>query len=393
MIKLADKNVCTGCGACAFVCAKQCISMKEDETGCVYPVLDPSSCVECGRCQNTCPILHALDVHTPQVAYAAWSNDSSERETSASGGIAAEIYKYAVAHDYLIVGAVQQPDFHVEMEVSEDASAIRDFKNSKYVFSEAWHAYPKIKQFLQQKKPVVYIGLPCQVAALRKIFRENENLLLIEIVCHGTAPFSYLRQHIECIEKAKDDKAVRMSFRDPETHTYTYTFTLYNKSGGRFYAETPRKDDTYQYAFHSTISYRENCYQRHFARDKRIADMTLSDYKGLGRLAPCEYGETNVSSVLVNTEKGKAFFEKILEAKKIHADIRPTREPIEGDPQLRQPSMKCAARLDFERLIKNNDFETAMQIVMKRDKRRKAFRRVWHFPIDVLRSLKRSLIK
>ena len=82
-----------------------------------------------------------------------------------------------------------------------------------------------------------------------------------------------------------------------------------------------------------------------------------------------------------------------MEANKIHADIRPTREPIEGDPQLRQPSMKCAARLDFERLIKNNDFETAMQIVMKRDKRRKAFRRVWHFPIDVLRSLKRSLIK
>ena len=88
MIKLADKNACTGCGACAFVCAKQCISMKEDETGCAYPVLDHSSCVECGRCQNTCPILHALDVHTPQIAYAAWSNDSSERKTSASGGIA-----------------------------------------------------------------------------------------------------------------------------------------------------------------------------------------------------------------------------------------------------------------------------------------------------------------
>lgn len=391
MIKLADKKECTGCGACAFVCAKHSITMKEDEQGCFYPLLDSASCVECGRCQNTCPILKPLSTHAPQVAYAAWSNDDKERETSASGGIAAEIYKYALSNNSAIVGAIQKEDFHVEMKVSEDKNEIADFKNSKYVFSEAWHAYPKIKEFLKQKKQVVYIGLPCQVAALRKIFKENDNLLLVEIVCHGTAPFAYLKEHIQFIENAKGDKAVRMSFRDPNTYTYTFTFTLYNKDGVRFYAETPRKSDTYQYAYHSTISYRENCYHCHFARNKRIADITLSDYKGLGRLAPCSYGETNVSSVLVNTEKGKLFFESLLAEHKIHADVRPTNEPIEGDPQLRQPSMKGAARLDFEQLIKHCGFEQTMQIVMKKDKRRKKFRKIWHYPIDVLRMLKRHL--
>ena len=391
MIKLADKESCTACGACAFVCAKNCITMIEDEHGSVYPSLDSTNCVECGRCQKTCPILSPLDVNTPQIAYSAWSSDEKERETSASGGIAAEIYKKAVSEGCDIAGAVQQDDFRVVMQLSSDEKAIMKFKNSKYVFSEAWHVYQEIKQSLKADKNVVFIGLPCQVAALRKIFRENEKILFVEVVCHGTAPFSYLKQHIEHIEHTKNEKAIRMSFRDPDTYTYTYTFTLYNKDGKRFYAEVPRKTDTYQYAYHSTISYRENCYHCHFAREQRIADITLSDYKGLGRMAPCSYGETNVSCILVNTEKGKKFIKEMIQEKRIYADERPVREPIEGDPQLRQPSLKGAARMDFERLIKVNDFETTMQIVMKRDKRRKKIHKICHFPIDVLRNIKHSL--
>lgn len=391
MIKLADKESCTACGACAFVCAKNCITMIEDEHGSVYPSLDSTNCVECRRCQKTCPILSPLDVNTPQIAYSAWSSDEKERETSASGGIAAEIYKKAVSEGCDIAGAVQQDDFSVVMQLSSDEKAILKFKNSKYVFSEAWHVYQEIKQSLKADKNVVFIGLPCQVAALRKIFRENEKILFVEVVCHGTAPFSYLKQHIEHIEHTKNEKAIRMSFRDPDTYTYTYTFTLYNKDGKRFYAEVPRKTDTYQYAYHSTISYRENCYHCHFAREQRIADITLSDYKGLGRMAPCSYGETNVSCILVNTEKGKKFIKEMIQEKRIYADERPVREPIEGDPQLRQPSLKGAARMDFERLIKVNDFETTMQIVMKRDKRRKKIHKICHFPIDILRNIKHSL--
>ena len=389
MIKLADKESCTACGACAFVCAKNCITMIEDEHGSVYPSLDSTNCVECGRCQKTCPILSPLDVNTPQIAYSAWSSDEKERETSASGGIAAEIYKKAISEGCDIAGAVQQDDFRVVMQLSSDEKAILKFKNSKYVFSEAWHVYQEIKQSLKADKNVVFIGLPCQVAALRKIFRKNEKILFVEVVCHGTAPFSYLKQHIEHIEHTKNEKAIRMSFRDPDT--YTYTFTLYNKDGKRFYAEVPRKTDTYQYAYHSTISYRENCYHCHFAREQRIADITLSDYKGLGRMAPCSYGETNVSCILVNTEKGKKFIKEMIQEKRIYADERPVREPIEGDPQLRQPSLKGAARMDFERLIKVNDFETTMQIVMKRDKRRKKIHKICHFPIDILRNIKHSL--
>lgn len=52
MIQLAPKKLCTGCGACAFVCGKNCIVMKENEVGIVYPELEMSNCVQCERCQK-----------------------------------------------------------------------------------------------------------------------------------------------------------------------------------------------------------------------------------------------------------------------------------------------------------------------------------------------------
>lgn len=84
-------------------------------------------------------------------AYAAWSMNEKERETSASGGVAAEMYKWAIDKEYKIIGAVQQDDFCVCHEMSDSKETISLFKNSKYVFSSA---YPKrvIKKILKKNR-------------------------------------------------------------------------------------------------------------------------------------------------------------------------------------------------------------------------------------------------
>lgn len=395
MIQLASKENCTACGACAFVCPKQCISMREDDLGIMYPVMDDRDCISCKRCLKVCPILSPLDYHEPKKAYAAWSNDEEERRTSASGGIAAEVYKEALQDGYLIAGAKQNKDFTVTLDVADNADAIADFKNSKYVFSSAYTLFPKIKELLKKGEKVAVIGLPCQVAALRKIFRDHENLLLMEVVCHGTTPHDYLLQHIRTLEKNSGEKAVKMSFRDPETYTYTYTFTLYNSDNQRFYAQRTKDGDTYQFGYHRTVTYRENCYHCHFARDKRISDVTLSDYKGLGKKAPCSFNAIKVSSVLINTPKGETFIKKLIGGHHIFAEERPVREPIEGDLQLRQPSQKKSARFDFERLIVQNhgDFEKTMIEVIKLHERRETRMKILNFPRRVLSKIKRTLLR
>lgn len=48
------------------------------------------------------------------------------------------------------------------------------------------------------------IALPCQIAAIKKMFyRYLDNLLLVDLVCHGVTPADYLIQHIRSIEHKK----------------------------------------------------------------------------------------------------------------------------------------------------------------------------------------------
>ena len=40
MIHIIEKKNCCGCSACASICPKSCITMKEDEEGFLYPHVD-----------------------------------------------------------------------------------------------------------------------------------------------------------------------------------------------------------------------------------------------------------------------------------------------------------------------------------------------------------------
>ena len=391
MIKLADINLCTACGACAAQCPRSCIAMREGNDGIVFPQINGEKCVECHACEKVCPVLNPPKRNEPQQAYAAWSNDAEERRTSASGGVAIEIYKYAISKGWKVGGASQNEDFSVTHKIVSKVEELPPLKNSKYVFSDAFDAFSKIKPLLKKGERIVFIGLPCQVAALKNLFRDDEKLLLIEVVCHGTTPLKYLRQHIHYLESREGHKAKRMSFRDPDT--YTYTFTLYDAEGCRFYAKRTKDGDTYQYGYHRSISYRENCYHCQFARIQRVADITLSDYNGLGKMASCDYTQRKVSCVLCNSEKGRLFIEEFILCGRIHADLRPTEEPIAGDARLREPIKKGKARLDFERISGNSvgDFKTIMRAVIKLDTKRAKINNILKKTGKVLRTIKKII--
>lgn len=87
MIKITDKSQCCGCEACRSVCSKNCISMKADKEGFVYPHVDLSRCINCKLCEKVCPVLHpASSTKVPSV-YAGINNDMDIRLQSSSGGI------------------------------------------------------------------------------------------------------------------------------------------------------------------------------------------------------------------------------------------------------------------------------------------------------------------
>ena len=49
------KENCCGCTACYSICPKHAISMKPDQEGFLYPIIDASECVGCDLCKKVCP--------------------------------------------------------------------------------------------------------------------------------------------------------------------------------------------------------------------------------------------------------------------------------------------------------------------------------------------------
>lgn len=396
MIKLASYEDCTGCGACSFACNKSAITMRPNSIGVVFPCIDENKCIECGRCQKLCPAIHEVELNKPKKAFAAWHNTTSERVSSASGAIASAAYHFAIEKGWEIAGAAQNDDFSVDVIVSDNCKDISRFKNSKYVFSSIEKLLPRVEKNIKDGKKTLVIALPCQIAALKKCFPNNKDLLVLaDVVCHGSTPHSYLSQHIKNVEAQTNKKAKTMFFRDPSFDTYTYTFSLYDESGNRFYAKRTKDGDTYQIAYHRMISYRENCFHCHYARPERVGDFTLCDYSGLGKVQPFEYNRINCSCILVNTVTGKSFIETLIREKIISAFERPIEEPIKGNRQLRLPCKKSRERNDFEIYINKykGDFEKTMHKVISNYEKRRIFRFIQKLPSHSILTFRRLAIK
>ena len=367
MNEICKPEICTGCSACADVCPKKCVVLKEDALGAMHPCIDESICVDCDSCLRVCPSLINEDLHSrAEEVYVAWSKEDETRKSSASGGLASELYRYAISNGYVTYGVTYSRELgahFIEVKNEEDIQCV---KNSKYVYSNAHGVYQQVKKHLADGEKVLFIGLPCQVSAVKRfVGKWSANLYLVDIICHGVAPTTYLQQHIEYIEKRKQKKADAISFRDPLYFTYTYTFTLKNDNEV-FYKNTPKSRDVYQLGYHRALIYRENCYQCRFARAERIGDITIGDYSGLGRMGGYEGEHRNVSGFLCNSAKGKEL-KKQLEERCTFIQ-RPVDEIFKYEKQLNHPSVPHINRkLFLESYLSFGDYEQAAHKALSKD--------------------------
>lgn len=101
---LADEKCC-GCGLCASVCKKNCITIKPDSLGYLRPVVDSSTCVDCGMCVKNCIIDNPTETVQPQKTFAGIRTDPQKISMSSSGGIfAATAEKVLKSSDWVVVG-------------------------------------------------------------------------------------------------------------------------------------------------------------------------------------------------------------------------------------------------------------------------------------------------
>lgn len=351
MIEICHKKECTGCGCCASVCPQNCIQIAEDEFGYIYPAINYNICTNCGLCKKSCPNNKKISFSYPSDAYAAWALDEKERMSSTSGGIASVLARKIILGGGVVYGAVGYGAGFVEHQRAETINEIEKFKKSKYVQSTIGKdIYQQIKRDLTKGQKVLFIGTPCQTIAARKFSHGNDNLICVDIICHGVPSSQLLQDHIQMVLGNKNSSINSFSTRD----WGGYSLTLFDNNKIMYHKSFP--EDEYLNAFQYGLFFRPSCYQCHYARPERVSDLTIGDFWGLGKT---DYSHHKVSVILVNTKIGNNLLKSIED--ELFLDKRSVEEAIYGNPQLIAPSVKHEFYDLFRKLYVMHGYKIAIK--------------------------------
>ncbi len=309
MISITNPANCCGCTACASICVHNAIIMKPDALGFLYPKVDESKCVECGLCEKVCQFCDNYDrsynLKEP-IAYAARHKDIDEVMRSRSGAAFVAISDYILEQGGVVYGAGYKDHFRVAHNRAVTKKERDEFRGSKYVQSDMSGIFCQVKEDLKKGIIVLFSGTPCQTAGLNSYIGKKlrENLILVDIVCHGVpAPFVW-RDYINFLEKKKNSEIVVVNFRDKELFGWKDHKESYKYENGDVESLVYFTD-----LFYKHIMLRHSCEVCHFTNLQRPSDMTLADFWGWERNVPTMNEDNKgLSLILLNSEKGKRIF-------------------------------------------------------------------------------------
>lgn len=349
-----NKYRCCGCNACEMICGKKAITMIEDEYGFRFPQIDTEKCVGCGSCQKVCCINNEVELCKPGTVYAASYKNKDISAKSASGGIFAALAKQVLTEGGIVFGSAYTKQFDVEVISIEKIEDLPRLQGSKYVQSSMNSSFLKIKSELQTGRTVLFCGVPCQVEALKRFLgRSYENLLLVDIVCHGVPSNRMLKDYLSFLADKKKMEVQSIQFRTKTKGQNVYGEIAYRQvshTGEIAYRQEPliSYKSSYYKLFLNCQTFRDSCYHCKFAGTKRPGDISLCDYWGIEDEHPDfvkeveKEGLAGISAIMLNTNAGIAFFERLKQEFLLREST--VEQVAKHNPQLQAPSVETAER-------------------------------------------------
>lgn len=348
MIKIIDKSKCCGCTACANICPHKAITMVPDGMGFLYPVVDEKKCVDCGICERVCAFNSDYNRDNNLVepdVYAVRHKDITEVETSRSGAAFIALSDWIIDNGGVVYGVGYEDYFRVVHKRAINKQERNEFKGSKYVQSDLSDIFLQIRKDLKAGIRVLFSGTPCQTSGLfsflRMMRQDISNLFIVDLVCHGVpAPYIW-RDYLIYIEKKYNDNVVSVNFRDKSKIGWAAHKESFVLSSGKYISKS-----TYSDLFCKCIMFRESCGICYFTNLQRPSDITIADFWGWEKVDKnINSDDKGVSLLLINTEKGRNWFNKIRD--KVNFIKTDTTYCLQHN--LQYPSVISSVRTEFEK--------------------------------------------
>lgn len=386
MIKISNKENCTGCNACGDICANGAISFVIDTEGFWYPEVSEDKCIDCHLCEKICPTLNEINNVQNYIepdCYIAEHKSIDVVFSSTTGGMFTALADTMYSQNGYVGGAIHNKDFSVSHFISNNKDDLPLLRRSKDLQSNAEGFYKKVKGILDADNKALVVGLPCQIAGLKNFLRKDyENLVTVDLICAGINSPKVWRKYLDYIEELNDSKIVWTENKSKEYgwHNLTQKFVFEN---GEEYFDTISTSPFIQGYVSFHIYCRPSCYSCKFKGFPRVADVTIGDFWGIEKYKPKYNKNMGTNVVLLNSEKGKKYFE--FAKKRVNVEKCELAWALEGNPALLSPMTKLSTDKERESFFSDINNEKFNVVVKKYSKKDKSYTR------QILRKCKKVL--
>ena len=281
--------------------------MALDDEGFWRARIDQDLCISCGKCRDVCPFVErATSLPLKKGRLFSYKDRSPDvLIASSSGGAAAEIALTSARGGSAVLGCVFDRESrgaaHLLVE-PDDADGLTRLAGSKYMQSRM---HPALAAAASYDGPLTVFGTPCQVAAARNLMSHRDDVLYVDLICHGV-PSRYLYdRYLDWLHRnhGLDSLRTRTEFRyKPRGWRERYLFSTDGSCSVCLF----QRDDPYFQLFDIGQCYAECCYECPW-RSTSAADLRLGDYWG----PRFRKDRTGVSMVLAMTGRGASALEDL----------------------------------------------------------------------------------
>ena len=351
LISIIDKQKCSGCGACYSVCPVKAIKMQEDKEGFLYPVVK-ANCIKCGKCLKICQCNNPYQTMEPIHSWAIKAIDDKIRAKSSSGGVFSLLAQYVIDNGGHVCGAAFRSDCLSVHHIFDDIDKMR---GSKYIQSNIGDSFLRAKGILDSGKPLLFSGVPCQIAGLKHYLEKDyDNLFCVQVICHGVPSEMVWRKYIAYESRGKT--VSHIDFRDKRNGWQDYGVSL---NVGKKERYSGIDINPYMLFFLRNYSLRPSCFECNAKNNCAHADITIGDFWGIEQVLPDWADNKGVSLVACHSPRGELLINMIssyIERKVVDFDKAIQKNPAYSasveKPQLRDSFFKDIQVVPFKQLIR-----------------------------------------
>lgn len=198
--KAINPELCTKCGTCAGICPSNALKAKN-----ALILFNENNCINCSMCYINCPGIDFKYKEMNQFVFGkdfkksindkigcfkslciAQSKEGFLRENSSAGGAVTSILKEAfrkkIIDGAIVVGMSDEKPWLYQAKIVNSIEEITNARGSKYTLVSLNSILKESKNF---KGKLAFVGLPCHVHGIRKLQKNNPELVKNIVIVLG----------------------------------------------------------------------------------------------------------------------------------------------------------------------------------------------------------------